>query len=177
MPSYVTREEFEARVRVVESEVEGEKAATRHILEQTRHNGDDLGVLKVRVDRLTGDVALANAALTSHTAMLKVIVQDVGQMRTRQEALARDVVQMHTSQDLLARDLGQVRTGQEALAQHVVQMHTRQDGLAQDLGQVRTSQDALAQDVAQIRSKQDALAQDVAAIRAAVAPRDPAAGA
>ena len=33
---YVTREEFEARVGVLEGEVEGEKMVTRHILEQTR---------------------------------------------------------------------------------------------------------------------------------------------
>ena len=48
-------------MRVVESEVDGKKAVTRHIPEQTRHNGD---------------VALVNAALTSHTAMLKVITAD-----------------------------------------------------------------------------------------------------
>ena len=41
MPTYVTREEFEARVGVVEREVEGEKLVTRHILEQSRRNGDD----------------------------------------------------------------------------------------------------------------------------------------
>jgi hypothetical protein len=42
MPTYVTREEFEARVGVLEREVEGEKLVTRHILEQSRRNGDDL---------------------------------------------------------------------------------------------------------------------------------------
>ena len=42
MPTYVTREEFEARGGVLEREVEGEKLVTRHILEQTRRNGDDL---------------------------------------------------------------------------------------------------------------------------------------
>ncbi len=52
MPTYVTREEFEARMTVVEREVEGEKMVTRHILEQTRRNGDDLAALKTRVDRV-----------------------------------------------------------------------------------------------------------------------------
>jgi len=42
MPSDVTREEFEARFGVLEREVDGEKMVTRHILEQTRHNSDDL---------------------------------------------------------------------------------------------------------------------------------------
>jgi hypothetical protein len=35
MVEYVTREEFEARVGVLEHEVDGEKLVTRHILEQT----------------------------------------------------------------------------------------------------------------------------------------------
>jgi uncharacterized protein YoxC len=50
----VTREEFDhlkARVDVVEREVEGEKTVTRHILEQTRRNGDDLASVKSRLDR------------------------------------------------------------------------------------------------------------------------------
>ena len=38
MPADVTKEEFQA----LEQEVEGEKLVTRHILEQTRRNGDDI---------------------------------------------------------------------------------------------------------------------------------------
>jgi uncharacterized protein YoxC len=52
MPAYVTREGFEARVSVLEHEVEGEKLMTRHILEQTRRNGDDLAAIKTRLDRV-----------------------------------------------------------------------------------------------------------------------------
>jgi hypothetical protein len=48
----VTREEFESRVGVVEREVEGEKMVTRHILEQTRRNGDDLAAIRTRLDRV-----------------------------------------------------------------------------------------------------------------------------
>jgi|SRR5215831_11203661 len=48
----VTREEFEARVGVVEREVEGEKMVTRHILEQTRRNSDDLAAIKTRLGRV-----------------------------------------------------------------------------------------------------------------------------
>jgi hypothetical protein len=50
MPTYVTREEFEARVGVLEREVEGERLVTRHILEQTRRNGDDLATIKGQLD-------------------------------------------------------------------------------------------------------------------------------
>jgi tetrahydromethanopterin S-methyltransferase subunit G len=55
MASDVTRDEFsrlEARVSVVEREVEGEKMVTRHVLEQTRRNSDDLASIKSRLDRV-----------------------------------------------------------------------------------------------------------------------------
>ena len=50
-----TRGEFDhlkTRVDIVEREVEGEKLVTRHILEQTRRNGDDLAAIKSRLDRV-----------------------------------------------------------------------------------------------------------------------------
>lgn len=53
MTADITREEFDhlkARVDVVDHEVEGEKAVTRHILEQTRRNGDDLAAVISRLD-------------------------------------------------------------------------------------------------------------------------------
>jgi tetrahydromethanopterin S-methyltransferase subunit G len=55
MASDVTRSEFDhlaSRVSVVEREVEGEKMVTRHVLEQSRRNGDDLTALKTRLDRI-----------------------------------------------------------------------------------------------------------------------------
>ena len=52
MAEYVTRQEFEARAGVLEGEVEGEKMVTRHILEQTRRNSDDLAAIKTRLDRV-----------------------------------------------------------------------------------------------------------------------------
>jgi hypothetical protein len=48
-PSDVTKEDFEqikTRVDIVEREVEGEKMVTRHILQQSRRNGDDLATVK-----------------------------------------------------------------------------------------------------------------------------------
>jgi len=48
MPADVTRQEFQA----LDREVEGEKMVTRHILEQTRRNGDDLAAIKTRLDRI-----------------------------------------------------------------------------------------------------------------------------
>src|SRR5579871_4361444 len=54
MPGPVTREEFDELV----DEVRGEKTVTRHILEQTRRNSDDLAVLKTRVQRVEEKVDL-----------------------------------------------------------------------------------------------------------------------
>jgi hypothetical protein len=48
MTADVTREEF----KTLEREVEGEKMVTRHILEQSRRNGDDLAAIKSRLDRV-----------------------------------------------------------------------------------------------------------------------------
>jgi len=54
MASDVTRQELEARVSIVGREVEGEKMVTRHILAETRRNGDDLAAVKTRLDRVEG---------------------------------------------------------------------------------------------------------------------------
>jgi archaellum component FlaC len=48
MATNVTREEFDELAQ----EVAGEKVVTRHILEQTRRNSDDLAVLKTRAARI-----------------------------------------------------------------------------------------------------------------------------
>lgn len=50
---------------VLSGEVEGEKAVTRHILEQTQRNGDDLAALKSRLDRVAGDGASSGACRSS----------------------------------------------------------------------------------------------------------------
>jgi tetrahydromethanopterin S-methyltransferase subunit G len=55
MSSDVTRDEFQqlqVRVDVLDREVEGEKMVTRHILEQTRRNSDDLAAIKTRLGRM-----------------------------------------------------------------------------------------------------------------------------
>jgi len=92
MPSDVTREEFEARVGVVEREIDGEKMVTRHILEQTRRNGDDLAAVRTRLDRVEGkiddvreDVRAAKTATENLVRSLPKIVGDAvrGALRKR----------------------------------------------------------------------------------------------
>src|SRR3954470_22758216 len=43
---------LERRVRALELEVEGEKLVTRHILEQTRRNGDDIAAIRTQLARI-----------------------------------------------------------------------------------------------------------------------------
>jgi uncharacterized protein YoxC len=76
MPADVTRDEFEARVGVLEREVEGEKLVTRHILEQTRRNSDDLAAIKTRLDRVEGKVDGLQATVDGLVRELPKIVID-----------------------------------------------------------------------------------------------------
>jgi tetrahydromethanopterin S-methyltransferase subunit G len=94
MPTYVTREEFEAFKLELVGEVEGEKLVTRHILEQAQRNGDDLGTIKSRLDRvetrldhIAGDTVVMKADLGRHGRMLEVLRQDVREIRTRLDGM------------------------------------------------------------------------------------------
>jgi hypothetical protein len=82
MPEYVTREEFEARVGVLEREVEGEKMVTRHILEQTRRNGDDLAAIKTRIGRVEERLVGVD---------LKGLVKDVAGLKATVEGLVKSL--------------------------------------------------------------------------------------
>ena len=93
-------------MRVLEGEVEGEKLVTRYILEQTQRNGDDLAAIKARVDHLSSDVALVRGAVTGHTALLNVLVQDVGQLRQETGGMRRDMGRLRQE---MQRDMGQLR--------------------------------------------------------------------
>jgi tetrahydromethanopterin S-methyltransferase subunit G len=80
MTTEVTREEHQhlvTRVDVLEREVEGEKMVTRHILEETRHNSDDLAVIKTRLDRMDAKVASVEANLTQEIRRLGATLQDL----------------------------------------------------------------------------------------------------
>jgi uncharacterized protein YoxC len=119
-------------MRVLEGEVEGEKVVTRHILEQTQRNGDDLAAVKARVDYLSSDVALVRGAVTGHTALLNVLVQDVGQLRLEVGGVRRDIGQLRQE---MQRDIGQLR--QE---------------MQQDMGQLRQEMGTMRADIAAIRT-------------------------
>ncbi len=73
MPADVTKEEFHA----LEREVEGEKLVTRHILEQTRRNGDDLAAVKTRLDRVEGKVDIIDGRLGQVETDLRALRTDM----------------------------------------------------------------------------------------------------
>ncbi len=73
MPADVTREEF----RALELDVEGEKLVTRHILEQTRRNGDDLAAIKTRLDRVEHKVDDVAQELGGVKHMLNGLIHDL----------------------------------------------------------------------------------------------------
>ncbi len=79
----VTREEFEARVGVLEREVEGEKMVTRHILEQTRRNGDDLAAIKTRLGRVEGSLDGIEDRMSGVEGRTRWCRKAAGERRTR----------------------------------------------------------------------------------------------
>jgi hypothetical protein len=88
MPSDVTRAEFETRVGVIEREV-GEKLVTRHILEQTRRNGDDLAAVKTRLDRI--EEKLDGVDLKGMSQKVDGLDQKVGRVEARLASLERNL--------------------------------------------------------------------------------------
>jgi chromosome segregation ATPase len=158
MSTHVSREEFEGRMRVLEGEVEGEKLVTRYILEQSQRNGDDLAAIKARVDNLSLDVALVRGAVTGHTALLNVLVQDVGQLRLEMGGMRRDTGQFR-------QEMGEMRRDMDTMGADIAA-----------LGHLRSDMDELRQEVrqemGQMRQGMDAMRADIAAIRTALAPRD-----
>ena len=146
MSTHVTREEFDRRMRVLEGEVEGEKLVTRYILEQTQRNGDDLGALKTRVDHLSNDVALVRGAVTAHTGLLNVLVQDVGQVRQEMGAMRRDMGEWRQE---VQQEMGELR---------------------RDMGEWRRE---LQQEIGELRRDMGTMRADIVAIRTVVAPPNP----
>jgi uncharacterized protein YoxC len=80
MASEVRREEHDhlvARVDVLEREVEGEKMVTRHILEQTRRNSDDLAAIKTRLDRVETRLDRVEGKVDGVHTTLHSLIQDL----------------------------------------------------------------------------------------------------
>jgi uncharacterized protein YoxC len=78
MAADVTKEEFQT----LEREVEGEKLVTRHVLEQTRRNADDLAAIKTRLDRVERKVDGVAQEVGGVTQTLNGLVRDLPKIVT-----------------------------------------------------------------------------------------------
>jgi len=72
---------LERRVAAVEQEVEGEKLVTRHILEQTRRNADDLAAIKARLNAHDARFDRIEAHQLSHDARFDRIEAELRSLR------------------------------------------------------------------------------------------------
>jgi uncharacterized protein YoxC len=88
----VTREEFEARVGVLEREVDGEKMVTRHILDQTRRNGDDLAAMRTRLDRVETRLDGVEARLTGVEQKVVGLTHSVDGLKRDMPKIVGDVM-------------------------------------------------------------------------------------
>jgi len=87
MAAEVTREEFTA----LQQEVEGEKLVTRHILEQTRRNADDLAAIKSRLDRVENRLDRVENRLDGVDQRLGGVEGNVGGLAQKVDALTRNL--------------------------------------------------------------------------------------
>jgi tetrahydromethanopterin S-methyltransferase subunit G len=99
MPSDVTREEFQhlaTRTDILEREVEGEKMVTRHILEQSRRNGDDIAGVKTRLDqvekRLEGRIDGVEARLDGVERKVDGLSREFREWRRELPGIVSDIV-------------------------------------------------------------------------------------
>jgi chromosome segregation ATPase len=127
-PAYVTRGEFEDRMRVLESEMEGEKAVTRHVLQHARLNGDDLATMKAQLAHLADDMVLVKAALNTHGTRLNVLTQDVREIRMELGQIHSEMGQVRSEMGQMHSEMGDIRTKLDAL-----------DVLAQDMAAIRAA--------------------------------------
>jgi hypothetical protein len=98
----VTRAEFvrlEDRVGAAEQEVEGEKLLSRYILAQSRQNGDDLAVLKARVDQVETELMALRGEFSSLRGEVSALKAEVYSFRKDLPGIVadalRDVLRTH----------------------------------------------------------------------------------
>jgi chromosome segregation ATPase len=149
-----TMEQLNTEVRILASEVEGEKAVTRYSLEQVRMNTHELTAFRaearMRLDNILSDIPLIKAAQVAQGGTLNILVQDVRALRLDTTALRRDMEQVNFRLDKVEARLDKVEA--------------RLDKIETRLDNVETKLDRL----------ENLFQEGIAAILAAVSPRNPA---
>ena len=88
MPGDVTKEEFQA----LEREVESEKMVTRQILEQTRRNGDDIAAVKTRLSRVEEKVDGLDRKVDKIDGRLGHVESDIRSLRNDLPKIVADTM-------------------------------------------------------------------------------------
>jgi hypothetical protein len=82
---------LEQRVSALEQEVEGEKLVTRHILEQSRRNGDDLAAMRAQLGRMEQRQDRADLEVRALRSDFSALRNDFGALRTEFGALRKEL--------------------------------------------------------------------------------------
>jgi chromosome segregation ATPase len=105
-------DELDSRVRELTAEVEGEKAVTRQVYQQSIRNGDALRVVQLaiaevtsRLDHVVQEVIQNTAAARSHGARLESLTRDVTLLRNDQTLLRRDIEELRVHVDARFEEL------------------------------------------------------------------------
>jgi chromosome segregation ATPase len=152
-------DELDYRTRFLESEIEGEKIVTRHVLRQAGFNADDLGTLKAEVRRLNEQMVLANAALNTQGGRLTLLTQDVTALRQDVTALRRGQEEIHARLDRQDSRLDAIDSRLDAMNGRLDRMENRLDRIENRLDR--------------IENRLDTMERNIAAILAAVTPGNP----
>jgi hypothetical protein len=75
------------RIRFLESEMEGEKVVTRHILTKVQEATGDIAALRVEVGRVADDMVLVKGAQIVQGQALNILTQEVRGLRAETTAL------------------------------------------------------------------------------------------
>ena len=109
MATPVTRDEFDE----LAEEVIGEKAVTRHILEQTRRNSDDLAALRTRTKRIEEKVDGLERKVDGRERKVDGLERKVDGLERRVDGLDRKVDNFVREFPAIVRD-----TMREVLREH-----------------------------------------------------------
>jgi chromosome segregation ATPase len=127
-----------------------------------------------RLDRLAGDMVLANAALNSHGIRLDSLTRDIGLLRGDATDLRRGQEELHVRLDQLQTDVAARFDRQDGRLDH---MDGRLDHMNGRLDRMDSRLDRMDSRLDRMDSRLEAIERNIAAILAAVAPPRPAPGA
>jgi uncharacterized protein YukE len=139
--------DFESRLRFVESEVEGEKPLTRHLPRKTSCDGEEIAAtraeiatLRLQAERAAGDIALVRAVQASEGTMLNILTRDmreickaIGQMKAQMDETRMEMGDMRTEVgDDMRTGLGDIRAILDAMDRSI---DARLEAMEGDVGE------------------------------------------